>query len=117
MYQQEKDVEGESVVWTSVHSFQYKKDKPDKIYFKYNYDDPYRTLTILCGRRKSTGCIEGYQLKKLYSKKNPISDAKYNDLQMLCRKEFIPEIHHQFYSGLPHTGMKDMISDESDDEQ
>lgn len=62
---EKKDDEDESIVWTSVHSFQYKKDK---IYFKYNYDDPYRTLTILRGRQtsKSTGGIERYLLKKCF---------------------------------------------------
>lgn len=45
------------------------------------------------------------QLKPLYLKRLPISEAKKKDLLALCDKQIIPEEYHGWYSSLPtHTG-------------
>ena len=113
------DDSGETLMWTKVHSFQYRKEAPNKIFFKYDYDEPYRSLTITRGRRQNAPNIKDYSLKKLYTQKITITDAKYTDLMSLCKKGFIPEVHHRFYQQLPHssqTGLESTVSDESENE-
>lgn len=45
------------------------------------------------------------QLKQLYYKPLPISEAKKKDLLGLCNKKIIPEEYHGWYSSLPtHSG-------------
>lgn len=55
---------------------------PDTIYFKYEFDEQFRPMTLQGSKRKSkTDCmLHQYPLKPLYTHKIPISEAKYKDL-------------------------------------
>jgi hypothetical protein len=63
-----KDANGEVVQWNKVHVFQYRKETPDKIYFKYEDDEDFKSMCIH-GRRRNraegSSLIE-YPLKQLY---------------------------------------------------
>lgn len=96
-----KDTNGDLVHWNRIHSFQYKKECPNIIFFKYDFKDDYRSLNIHKGRWKMKS-LEGYRLKPLYSERLPISDAKRADLIGLCNKGLIPSKYHRFYQSLPY---------------
>ncbi|KAK3092227.1 hypothetical protein FSP39_000013 [Pinctada imbricata] len=113
-----KDITGDCVQWNKVHSFQYRKEDPENIYFKYQYSDEYRVMNIKSRRRVVS--LQNYELKTLYQTKVPISASKYADLMSLCNKGLIPSKCHKFYKDLPHDGRGDNLpepnsSDESDD--
>lgn len=91
-----KDTNGDLVYWKRIHSFQYKKECPNIIFFKYDFKDDYRSLNIHRGRRKMKS-LEGYRLKPLYRERLPISDAKRTDLIGLCNKGLLPSKYHRFY--------------------
>ncbi|XP_062602831.1 uncharacterized protein LOC134264549 [Saccostrea cucullata] len=117
-----KDSTGENVHWNKIHVFQYKKENPDTIYFKYEFDDEFRAMPLQGRKRKSkVDCMQlhQYPLKPLYTHRIPISEAKYKDLQTLCQRGLIPRAHQDFFKALPHEGDTDALpepngSDESD---
>ena len=113
-----KDDDGDIIKWNKIHSFQYRKDSPNRIYFKYEFSEMYKSMTIVRGRKKVVG-LKDYKLKRLYSARIPICEAKFSDLQSLCKKGLVPSSHHAFYNSLPHEGAEESLpepntSDESD---
>ena len=52
----------------------------------------------------------------MYNKQLPISKAKHNDLQFLCKKLVIPEEFHSFYNSLTTSDIPDKL-DETDVEE
>lgn len=96
-----KDTNGDIVHWNKIHSFQYRKDSPNIIFFKYDFSEDYRSLNINHGRRRMKS-LEDYCLKPLYRQRLPISDAKRADLMGLCDKGLIPSKYHNFYNSLPY---------------
>ena len=110
--------DGTKVKWNDIHSFQYRKEEPTKIFFKYEISQPeYNSIDIQSGRNRGAKLksIKNYHLKQLYSSLVPISDAKYKDLMTLCKKNVIPHIHHRFYSDLPHKGSVSNTLEEPDE--
>lgn len=98
--------DGSIMKWNNIHSFQYRKEEPNKIFFKYEISQrEYNSIDIRSGRRGAKlRNMKNYHLRPLYSSLVPISDAKFKDLMDLCKKNVIPRVHHDFYSQLPHKG-------------
>lgn len=98
------DTDSSHVKWNKIHAFQYRKDEPSKIFFKYNYGDDWRSFEVNKATRRATKLksLIGYKLKALYTCPIPISNEKYNDLMTLCQKSVIPPVYHSFYKTLPH---------------
>ena len=80
-----KDVNGDTVQWNKIHSFQYRKACHDTILLKYNFD---RSMSINQGRRRMK-TLKDYKLK-LYRNRIPISNFKRRDLVTLCNRGLIP---------------------------
>lgn len=42
-----KDINGENVQWNSIHDdFRHRKENPDTIYFKYEFDEEFRAMPL-----------------------------------------------------------------------
>ena len=85
------------------YQFQYRKQHPTTVFFKYSLDEEYRSFNITGRRRRQSQCtLVDYQAEPLYAGVNqqPISDAKAADLHKLCRDGHIPSRHHAFYTSL-----------------
>ena len=92
----------------------------DAMQVKYELDDtPFLVVNIRRATRGrkilDTNILQ--MLKPLYTKPVPISLAKYNDLQELCRKFVIPAEHHSFYRSLVHSNSERDALDEPDAEE
>lgn len=59
-----KDINGQCVRWNKIHSFQYRKESPNIIFFKYDYSDAYQMLDVNQGRRRTVS-LKNYNLKRL----------------------------------------------------
>ena len=96
--------DGESMKWLKVRSFQFLKSEADKFFVKYSYGEPFQAILISRIRRSSSALqsISGFKLTKMRQTKRPISKAKYNDLNNLCKQELIPRRCHDFYRALPY---------------
>ena len=95
--------DGGHISWLDVHQFQYRKQHPTTVFFKYSLDEGYRSFNITGRRRRQSQCtLVDYQAELLYAGVNQqaISDAKAVDLRKLCRDGHIPSRHHAFYTSL-----------------
>ena len=70
MKNRRKGLEGNTINWLLVKSFQYKKDHPGVLFYRYNYGDEYKAIRIsgrgriLLQQLYSTLMITRYQLAK-----------------------------------------------------
>jgi hypothetical protein len=96
-----KAADGTSVNWLKVKWFMYDKNHPDKIFFKFNYEQEFKVITVN-NWQESSKKRKMPRLKKLYAEGPKISAAKYNDLKSLCAERAIPTDYHPFYLGLKH---------------
>lgn len=98
---------GEKVNWLKIKTLRYDKDYPNHLLYRYDYTDEFCKINIKLVKRSTarTEFIskEADQLKKAYTSMLPISKAKYNDLQKLCKKNVIPSQYHAWYASLPCT--------------
>ena len=97
MKNRRKDLEGNTINWLLVKSFQYKKDHPGVLFYRYNYGDEYKAIRISGRGRYSSAAV----VQQAYDNKIPISQAKYNDLRRLCNQMVIPTEVHDWYNTLP----------------
>ncbi|XP_063225537.1 uncharacterized protein LOC134532706 [Bacillus rossius redtenbacheri] len=117
-----KDVTGATVKWLQVKCFKYSKEAPWVLQYKYEHSGEYQAIRVL-GKGRAA-CPK--QLLKAYSNPLPISVAKKNDLQKLCRSGIIPEELHGWYNNLPTSdtitdilpgpAVEDSGSDDSEDD-
>ena len=97
MKNKRRDEDGHVINWLCVKSFQYRKDDPGTIYYKYKYSDDYKKIPVY-GRGRPT---VPHNLDFAYQEKLQISDLKKNDLIKLCNSLAIPEEFHGWYMALP----------------
>lgn len=83
-----KDINGQCERSNKIHSFQYRKESPNIIFFKYDHSDAYQMLDVNQDRR--TVSLKNYNLKRLYRTRLSIYNPKYADLVRLCNKGLIP---------------------------
>ncbi|CAI6355322.1 unnamed protein product [Macrosiphum euphorbiae] len=100
----------EKLNWLKVKSFEFRKDSPFIVGYKYDYFDEYKYIDVRStkGSRRSGGNIsmDDIVLKQLYTKALPISVEKKKDLINLCNKNVIPSIYHNFFFNLPSLSNK-----------
>jgi len=99
---------GEKVNWLKIKTLRYDKEYPNHLLYRYDYSDEFSKINIKLVKRRSTARTEfvpkeADQLKKVYTSMLPISTAKYNDLQKLCKQNVIPSQYHAWYASLPST--------------
>ncbi|KAF6201324.1 hypothetical protein GE061_005772 [Apolygus lucorum] len=120
------DDAGEKVSWLKVKVFQYRRDTPASIGYKYNYEEddfrriPLGTASVRRSRHSTSKMTEA--LPPLYHKQLPILEAKKRDLITLCRKNVIPKNLQQWFHNLPTSkttvdrAAEPAMSDDSDEE-
>jgi hypothetical protein len=97
MKNRRKDQDGNVVNWLLVKSFQYRKAERGIIFYRYNYGDEFKKISIF-GRGRPLPVPAPPQA---YTRKIPVSQAKKNDLLKLCRQLAIPEEVHPWFEALP----------------
>lgn len=99
-----KAIDGTTLQWTKVHSFQFRKSEPNRIYFKYDFNMEYNYIEIARAnmRKKQTKSMSDCRLKEAYKGEQSISRLKYDDLIKLCKKNVIPTRYHSFYESLTY---------------
>lgn len=109
------DTEGNIMNWLKVKCFEYRKDNPYIVGYKYDYFSEYQFINVgkknVRSKIKSTN-KSNLELNCLYSKPLPISQEKKNDLLKLCVKNVIPDAFHNFYKSLPSIPFKKDIAPE-----
>jgi len=113
------DETGKKVSWKVVRVLEVRKDDPNTLYYKNNYCDEFTRIRLNRAKRGGKGGSKSKDLENeilhplnTSGASRPISDAKYNDLIGLCRKQAIPKAYQQFYHQLPHN----TVGAESDSE-
>nr|CAI5845771.1 unnamed protein product [Callosobruchus analis] len=108
----DRDENNEKIIITNVKVLEANYKIPNKIHFKYSYNEQFRTVDLITrGRRKINVDINQIQLRQCYMGALPITKKKYNHFQYFCSKEAIPVRHHHFYKNLPYS---DTSKDDSD---
>nr|CAI5857198.1 unnamed protein product [Callosobruchus analis] len=108
----DRDENNEKIIITNIKVLEANYEIPNKIHFKYSYNEQFRTVDLSTrGRRKINVDINQIQLRQCYMGALPITKKKYNHLQYLCSKEAIPVRHHHFYKNLLYS---DTSKDDSD---
>lgn len=113
-----KAVDGSKLEWRKVHSFQYRKSEPNRIYFKNDFRSEFNHIEICRAnlrRKVNLSSIKDFELQRAYTDKIPISEKKYKNLINLCKQNIIPPRLHKFYQELPHG--KTVDSDDSDNDE
>jgi hypothetical protein len=108
-------ISGETSAWLKMKWIQYRKDLPGILAFKYDYDEQFREIHVTCkykkpskGKAKQKNRVATVpkpmplNVPLLFSGPVPISDAKYTDLQSLCKSLHIPRDYHSFHDNLLH---------------
>lgn len=120
---------GQPLMFTKAKMFRFEKSKPGEVLVLYRIDRCHQMMPLFVtertdAARKKKGPRVRYAFPtvkqinellalNLYSNKLPISKAKYDDLQTICKSGFVPPPFHRFYSSLP---TKDTAESESDKE-
>ena len=91
--------DGSKVEWTKIHSFQYRKEESEKVFFKYEIGDAnynfFNTKQQRIRKRSNTSILEVQaEPQQMYDGAINISSAKYKDLVGLCQKGLIPSEYH-----------------------
>ncbi|CAH1973396.1 unnamed protein product [Acanthoscelides obtectus] len=109
----DRDVENEKVSTNKIRILEGTLKFPNKILFKYDYNEPFRTIDLLTkGRRTIDLDLKNIQLKQCYKGAISISKKKYDHLQFLCDKGTIPTRYRSFYKNLQYSN----VSREDDSE-
>nr|CAH7746664.1 unnamed protein product [Callosobruchus chinensis] len=100
----ERDEQNDRITITNIRMVEANYMFPNKILFKYDYHEQYRTVNLLeKGRRKINVDIHKVEMKHCYTDVLPITKKKYDHLQYLCGKKAIPVQYHQFFKTLPYS--------------
>ena len=95
MKNRRKDEHGDIVNWLMIKNLQYRKDKPGAIFYKYEFSEDYKTISMSeCGRLPLQRDLEN-----VYNGRLAISEAK-KDLLKLCDQRAIPAKVHHWYRSL-----------------
>ena len=80
----------------------YASRNPEKIFFKYRYDEGYRKAVCSAPRRELRKREIASRRAGMFKYANPpgVSLQKKEDLKKLCSKGLIPQRHHSFFDRL-----------------
>lgn len=103
---------GTKCSWNQFKMIKISKQEPDKIYYKYNYndDDFERFIDVKHKMRGRRPEISNLILEKAYTVPPPIPQNKKNDLMSLCQSRIIPERHHNFYYNIKSSNSEETPS-------
>ncbi|KAK4883365.1 hypothetical protein RN001_006684 [Aquatica leii] len=93
-----KNSENEKVVWSDIHVFRVKKDFPDTILYKTDFDSDVYKKIYLSSRRSYN--LSEFILQKAYSTHPVLTDKTKEHLLELCDKNLIAKVHQPFYHDL-----------------
>lgn len=85
-----------NIPWRRVCWLQYRKDTPDTVFYKTNFEDDFINAKMSTKRRCTVA-----NLHKAYVKSFAISNKKKNDLLKMCEDLTIPKAYHSFYASIP----------------
>ena len=94
MNNRRRDENGNIINWVLVKSFMYLKDQHGQLYYRYNYSDEYKIITVSGPGRYSSVT----ELLPAYKSNIHISQAKHHDLVKLCNQMVIPAEGHNLYN-------------------
>ena len=94
------------VYWSEIAQVKFESKSPETLFFKYKYEEDYRTAPFSLPRRELRKKEIYYRQKKSQKYLEPCGVAikKKEDLQNLCYKGLIPSRHHSFYNNLHVSG-------------
>jgi hypothetical protein len=112
------DTNGKRVNWFQMRWIRYRRDDPDTLQFKYDYDEEEFHCLKLSGSRRGRSVAFEHELPRKYHAKQPISLAKKRDLVRLCTTGVIPSEYTEYYKTLPSsTTTTDVLPEPDADEE
>lgn len=93
--------DGSNLNWLKVKWIQYRKEQPNKIFFKERLNDSeFRSIVVKkASTRNSTSSLKEV-VPKLYTSSLPIEKRKMMGLRKLCESDSIKSAYHGFYEAL-----------------
>uniref|UniRef100_A0A6P7H5J0 Uncharacterized protein LOC114347285 isoform X2 n=1 Tax=Diabrotica virgifera virgifera TaxID=50390 RepID=A0A6P7H5J0_DIAVI len=115
------DTNGNKINWLKVVWFQFKKESPNTVFFKYEMDSEAFlefdiSINISVRRSVRREQKEQFDLERMYTSTMAISSEKHKNLMELCQ-DVIPKTYHAFYASLNEchgTDGNENISDQED---
>jgi len=108
------NMQGEKVEWMKIRWMRFRKDNPYKMMYKYTVDDDdFKEVSFEKQRKGRQRQKQILKLPMLYPSGRLISRAKFKDIQDLMK--YVPPIHHDFYSSIPHEQHKSSGPDVAED--
>lgn len=109
LIQRKQCIDGSSFQISSAVWLQVKKNEPGKLFFKNSFEESeFKCVDLVRNRRKDVSIPE--ELPQLRAQRKKISNAKYQDLQILLK--WVPEEYHWFFQSLPHGDEGNDVLDE-----
>lgn len=90
--------EKEKVLWNNVKLLHVRKDSPNTIYYKNNYNEKYKCIDIRRIQRGRPKTIP--DLIKAYQVPPKLTAQILKNLLELCSTYAIPSVHHSFFKSL-----------------
>lgn len=112
-----KNTKNEQVNWLKIKALMVNKSTPIQLHYKENWVDDYKVINPIQGRQKSKLDINKLSLGQKYKRELPVSKAKLNDLQGLCKNNIIPSDYQSFYYNLSSEDKKDRLAEPDAEEE
>ena len=108
------DTSGNRIGWAKVRCIKVVKDEQNTVYMKDQHTADYRCFqNRRTGRRSKTSST--LNLVPLFTKPQPITEAKKKDLVALCKSNIIPSVFHTFYNDLPSLADRSIVQESDTD--
>jgi hypothetical protein len=93
----------DKLYWSEIVILKFTTQDPDKMFFKYKYDEDFRSAIFSSPKRhiRQKEMETRKASMRKYSKPFGIAPQKKEDLLKLCSKFLIPPRHHAYYNNLP----------------
>lgn len=89
---------GNRVKWIKIRVICVNKLEPNKIYFKYSYDEEFLTFDL--HRRQRNINLNSFISAPTLHPVTGVSKEKYDDLMYFVTKNIIPPVYHEFFKKL-----------------
>lgn len=107
-----KCTDGSNLNWLKVKWIQYRKEQPNKIFFKERlHDSEFRSIEVKKASTRNAASSLNAVIPKLYTTTLPIEKRKLMGLLKLCKSDSIKSAYHGFYEGLRTTHEVQVESD------
>lgn len=88
------------IPWRKVCSLRYIKGYQSKVFYKTDFAGEFTEVDCSKSIRNRGRPKQKITLEKAYKDTLPISEAKWKDLQKMCKDLTIPKVYHNFYQTL-----------------